>query len=196
MATLIESDLLVTLSSRWHWRKYDNHTFYRGLAGAGLKGVDLIALLPDGRLALIEFKNYHPRTRRGKTHPVKLKKVARLTDTLVRKHQDSLRAIRVIDRYYQSKWYYRWRTKLTRFFPLLPTDDPGFWTEAARRAQGPLPVVILLWLETPAVQPAYRNQLYAHLAAKLDPERSQFLMDGNGLDPIPGITVSLLGEDS
>lgn len=183
-----ESDLSLTLSSDWIVRKYDNHTFFRGLSGYGLKGVDFIVLLPDGRLGLIEVKNYHPRINpSGIAHPIKRIKAAKLAENLANKYFDSLRAIRVIERYYQRKWWYRSRYFLFSSIERLFNSDLYFYREAAKRARGPLPITIILWLETPKAAKTYRTKIFAHLANHLRPERGQLLLGGNGFSPIPGI---------
>jgi hypothetical protein len=186
-----ESDLQFTLSSDWVIRKYDDHTFFRGLSGFGLKGVDFIVLLPDGRLGLIEVKNYHPRRgRSGVLHPIKRKKAAQLANDLAGKYADSIRAINVIERYYLRHWYHRGRFLLLRPFERLLNSDLYFWREVARRANGPLPVTIILWLETPKAAKTYRTKIFAHLANHLSPQRGQLLLGGNGFSPIPGIKAT------
>lgn len=188
MAVYQESDLTFNFPPGWAIRKYDDHRFYRGLSGHGLKAVDFIALLPDGRLCLIEVKNYHPRMDEdGKLHPVDRKKAKELAGSLAQKYADSLRAIMVINRYYRSKWYFRWRQW---FFPSALfgfKSDLLFWTTAAKRAAAPLPTTILLWLETPKAAKRYRNKIYAHLANHLNPEEAQLLLGGNGFSPLPGV---------
>ena len=51
---LAESDLLFEFPDDWVVRKYDDTAAYQSLSGHGLKGVDFIALVPDGTLWLIE----------------------------------------------------------------------------------------------------------------------------------------------
>lgn len=189
-----ESDLLFTIAPNWVVRKYDDHTFFRGLSGFGLKGVDFIALLPDGRLGLIEVKNYHPRldSLSGQPHPIKRKKAASLAKNLGKKYQDTLRAIRVVRRYYRTKWYYRWRYVLLKPVERLLNSDLYFWHEAAARAESSIPATIILWLETPKAAKKYRGKIYAHLAQIINPEDGQLLLGGNGFSPIPGIKAERL----
>lgn len=190
VAQFQESDLIFDISPSWVVRKYDEHTFFRGLSGYGLKGVDFVALLPDGRLGLIEVKNYHPRLKEdGSLHPIKRKKAAKLAASLAHKYHDTLRAIRVIQLYYRRKWYYRLRYALFFPFEKAANSDLYFWHEAAKRAQSGLPVTIILWLETPKAAKTYRTKIYAHLANHIDPEKGQLLLGGNGFSPIPGIEV-------
>ncbi|PHI21606.1 hypothetical protein CEQ90_01980 [Lewinellaceae bacterium SD302] len=191
-----ESDINFTLAPSWVVRKYDDHTFFRGLSGFGLKGVDFIALLPDGRLGLIEVKNYHPRPDKvnGTVHPIKRKKAADLAKNLDQKYHDTLRAIRVVGRYYRTKWFYRWRFQLLYPFERLANSDLYFWKEASRRADGPIPVVIILWLETPKAAKKYRGKIYAYLSSRLEPEEGQLLLGGNGFSPLPGISAHRINK--
>jgi len=190
-----ESDLLFSFPRNWVVRKYDDHTFYQGLSGYGLKAVDFVILLPDGRLCLMEVKNYHPRRdERGREHPVDRKKAGALAKRLSEKYTDSLRVIGVIRKYYRRKWYYRWRYSLGRYLPLGYRTDLLFWHEAARRAEGQLPVSILLWLETPKAAKRYRAKIYAHLAQRVDPEATQLVLGGNGFSPLPGLSARRVGK--
>lgn len=183
-----ESAIDFFFPSSWAVRKYDDHRFYQGLSGYGLKAVDFVMLLPDGRLCLMEVKNYFPRTdERGKVHLVARKKAKSLAESLAKKYADSSRAIGIIQRYYQSKWYYRWRYALGQYLPFGYRADVLFWGEAARRMRGDLPVLILLWLETPSQAKRYRTKLYAHLAGTVNPAEVQLLLGGNNFVPLPGM---------
>lgn len=185
-----ESDLVFDIATSWGVHKYDRHKFFRGLSGHGLKGVDFIALLPDGRLGLIEVKNYHPRPKvDGSTHPVRRKKAADLAENLAKKFHDTQRALNVIQKYYRSKWYYRLRSFISWPLERLFNSDLYFYLEAAKRSQGELPVAIILWLETPKAAKTYRTKIYAHLANFIDPTEGQLLLGGNGFSPIPGISA-------
>lgn len=191
MQTFQESNLHFSFPKGWAIRKYDDHRFYQGLSGYGLKAVDFVILLPDGRLCLMEVKNYHPRTdENGKSHEVSRKKAKNLAANLARKYDDSLRAIRVIRKYYRTKWYYKWRYQLTRFFIFRFRSDLHFWYEAARRADNKIPTTVLLWLETPKAGKRYRTKIYAHLANHINPEEAQLILGGNGFSPIPGLEAA------
>ncbi|MEL6141383.1 MAG: hypothetical protein AAFQ37_11540 [Bacteroidota bacterium] len=186
MPTFQESDLTFSFPHSWTVRKYDAHRFYQGLSGYGLKAVDFIILLPDGRLCLAEVKNYHPRqNEHGEDHPITRKKAAKLAKSLARKYTDSLHAIRIIREFYQRKWYHRWGYFL--YGRLGYWTDLQFWHEAARRAEGQLPVTILLWLETPKAAKRYRTKIYAHLHTHIAPEKAQLILGGNGFSPLVGL---------
>lgn len=190
MSSFLESGLVFSFPPAWQLRKYDEHTFYRGLSGRGLKAVDFIVLLPDGRLCLIEVKNYHSRqSKDGQFHPVERPKASELANRLTDKYTDSARAIRVIDRYYRSKWYYRLRSLLFPAHLFGYRSDLQFWTEAARRLAGTQPTLLLLWLETPKAAKRYRSKIFAHLAQQTDPSAMQLLLGGNGHNPFTSLEV-------
>lgn len=181
-----ESDINFSFPNGWAVRKYDDHRFYQGLSGYGLKAVDFVILLPDGRLCLMEVKNYLPRTdAAGKLHTVERKRAKKLAANLAKKYADSSRAINVIQRYYRSKWYFRWRYAVGKLFPFRYRSDLLFWNEAARRSQNDLPTLILLWLETPSLAKRYRTKVYAHLADKVDAKKAQLMLGGNDFIPLP-----------
>ena len=186
-----ESDIDFSFPSEWAVRKYDDHRFYQGLSGYGLKAVDFVILLPDGRLCLMEVKNYLPRTDTGgKLHTVERKRAKKLAADLAKKYTDSSRAINVIQRYYRSKWYFRWRYAIGKLFTFRYRSDLIFWNEAASRSQSDLPTLILLWLETPSMAKRYRTKIYAHLANKIDPGKAQLMLGGNNFTPLPEMNAT------
>ncbi len=190
MNSFRESGLIFHFPPTWRLRKYDSHTFYQGLSGRGLKAVDFIILLPDGRLCLIEVKNYHPRLgKEGQLYPVVRPKASHLAGGLASKFKDSIRAIHVIHRYYRSKWYYRWRSALfpARLFGYR--SDLHFWTEAAQRLVATAPTILLLWLETPKAAKRYRSKIFAHLAQQTDSSAMQLQLGGNGNSPFERLEV-------
>lgn len=186
-----ESNIDFSFPSAWAIRKYDDHRFYQGLSGYGLKAVDFVMLLPDGRLCLMEVKNYLPRTgTSGQVHAVERKRPKKLATSLAKKYADSRRAINVIQKYYNSKWYFRWRYAVGRYFAFRYRSDLLFWQEVARRSQNDLPILVVLWLETPELAKRYRTKIYAHLASKVDPAKAQLMLGGNGFSPLPGMEAS------
>ncbi len=185
METYQESGLSFSFPASWEVRKYDSHHFYQALSGHGLKAVDFICLLPDEQLCLIEVKNYHPRpSEDGRFHAVHRKKASDLADNLAKKYGDSMRAIRVISRYYRTKWYYRWRLRLLPSAIFGFRSDLHFWTEAARRLDKNPAVIFLLWLETPKASKRYRTKVYAFLNSLVNSTGLQLLLGGNGYTPL------------
>ena len=135
--TYRESDLLLTFPPDWVVRKYDATAAYRSLAGHGLKGVDFICLLPDGRLWLIEVKNYTTRRKRGKVYAAKLRSPEDLSAHLTRKFHDSERLLRIVAESFRRRWYRRWQLAYQRWRGRpFPESNVWFWNEAARRSGG------------------------------------------------------------
>ncbi|MEM6398329.1 MAG: hypothetical protein AAF741_18400 [Bacteroidota bacterium] len=131
-----------------HWvRAFDEHRFYQAISGHGLKAVDFAVLPPEGPLQLIEVKNYHPRLdEQGIPYPVVHPTVDDLVEQLISKYSDSQRIIRVVDSYYQRKWYFRLQLQIASQVPkLFPDSDLLFWTRAEQRNQQfePQPVLFL-----------------------------------------------------
>lgn len=185
MKTYLESALSFSFPATWAVRKYDSHHFYQALSGHGLKAVDFICLLPDGQLCLMEVKNYQPRLGKdGRFHTVHRKKASDLAKNLAKKYSDSARAIRVISRYYRTKWYYRWRLRLFPAALFGYRSDLQFWAEAAQRLDNNQPTLLLLWLETPKASKRYRSSIYAHLNQLIEGTELQLLLGGNGYTPL------------
>ncbi|MEM8583839.1 MAG: hypothetical protein AAGF87_06200 [Bacteroidota bacterium] len=141
----IESDLPFTFPPD-HWvRAFDEHRFYKAISGQGLKAVDFAVLPPTGPLQLIEVKNYHPRLdAEGAPYPVNWPTVDQLVEQLIGKYEDSQRIIRIVNSYYQRKWYFRVQLHLASYLPVIWSDsDLLFWTSAAKRSEFEQPQAVL-----------------------------------------------------
>jgi hypothetical protein len=103
-----ESELHFKFPVDWIVHKYDEHRFYRYLSGSGLKGVDFIAI-HQGELILIEVKNYVTRSKKENYDPMEplLINPALYVKRYLRKFEDTLQLLDIIDRYYNRKWWYR-----------------------------------------------------------------------------------------
>lgn len=150
----IESGIHFKFGREWTVKEYDRHRFFQGLAGAGLKGVDFVALKRD-QLLLIEVKNYRVRSEFTTTNPVFtiLEDPTRFADSMAQKATDSLRGIRAAAGYYLRRRLTRWLSPLVLSLP-PQRHDWFFWTWAAHlsmRAQ----VHYCLWME---VEEDYRPQ--------------------------------------
>lgn len=124
-----ESGLRFTFSREfWQVRRYDSHTYFRGLSGAGLKGVDFIGIYKNQELVLIEVKNYQTGVdgRRSAFIHARLSDPQALAAALVAKMRDTLRAIGIIQQYLQRKWAYRLARPLMAWFPGL-APEWHFW---------------------------------------------------------------------
>ncbi|MEM9928948.1 MAG: hypothetical protein AAF840_03940 [Bacteroidota bacterium] len=160
--TFPESDLLFYFPDDWVVRKYDDTAAYQSLSGHGLKGVDFIALAPDGKLWLVEVKNYRPRisTRNGKEYRANRPRPEELAEHVAVKFLDSQRLIRIVDSYLRKYWWRRlqlwwigWRGKART------SSNYWFWSEAKRRCAQPAKVVFVLWMETPERKTSYDDVL-------------------------------------
>ncbi|MCB0704912.1 MAG: hypothetical protein KDC34_06355 [Saprospiraceae bacterium] len=100
-----ESGLDFRFDNRWIIRKYDEHTYYRGLSSAGLKAVDFIGIYQDTRAVFIEVKNY------GQRSPKKAEEILLDPDPFIermlKKITDTRIGIRAIHGYFSRNWIYR-----------------------------------------------------------------------------------------
>jgi hypothetical protein len=164
--TFQESGLVFHFPSDWLVRKFDSHHFYRGLSGFGFKGVDFIALPPEGPLLLIEIKNYFNRDPRvnAPVPPGQLPPPDVLADKLHEKSADTLQAILAIQRYYLRLWTYRfflpWSFRLRR-----SRSEWVFWTLAFRRAHTERQAQFVCWLESDDGQTDWLETLNTKLKA-------------------------------
>lgn len=143
-------------------RKYDDTVAYQSLSGHGLKGVDFIGLSPDGKLWLIEVKNYRPRIsdRNGKEYRANRKPPEILAEHVATKFIDSQRLIRIVDTYLRRHWWRRLQLWfLERRSPPPITSNYWFWAEARRRCEQDHNTVFVLWMETPERKTSYDDAL-------------------------------------
>ncbi len=174
---------------RWRVRKYDSHRFYQGLSSVGLKAVDFIVLTDAGELWLIEVKNYQPRQNGKKVFIPKIKSTDRLADSIHRKFRDSLRAIRIINQYYERNWFYRIMGPYLRRIG-GPNSDWHFWREAFLRSEAAAPPRLLIWIELDGARKNYRTRLFATLLKHFEGEAVQLEMGFGTRNPLAGMQVS------
>ncbi len=173
-----ESDLRFQFPDDWIVRKYDDTVAYQSLSGRGLKGVDFIALSPDGKLWLIEVKNYRPRVseRDGKEYLAKRKTPALLAADIATKFMDSTRLIRIVDAYLRRHWWRRLQLWWYGFRGKPNTNSNyWFWSEAHRRADDGERVVFVLWMETPERKTGYDDEVAA-LLQELMPTKTRVVV--------------------
>jgi hypothetical protein len=150
MTEFRESDIIFQFNENWVVNKYDEHRYFQRLAGAGLKGVDFLGIYNKEELVLIEVKNY--RIRYKEKAPTEIYHILENPEVLVekikQKSEDTLRAIRVINKLYQRNWFYKlWMPilKLLRNTPFT-VNTWLFWTRAQVLIEtGKFKVI--LWLE-------------------------------------------------
>jgi hypothetical protein len=192
MPVFEESGLQFGFDSRWTVRKYDAHRFFQGFSGAGLKGVDFIALSGD-TLLLLEVKNYRRRRSWQTENPFDriLEAPEAFAGHMAGKFLDTLRALRAIGTYYRRKWLFR----LLR--PILlrrsgAYSDWVFWAQVDTHLQGRQPVIAVLWLETERDQAAFREQLKLSLKNLLEDAVQEVQVCHLGTGQLPeGIQVRL-----
>ncbi|HMQ50083.1 MAG TPA: hypothetical protein PKA00_21860 [Saprospiraceae bacterium] len=143
-----ESGLFFCFSPDWVIKKYDQHKFYRGLSGVGLKGVDFLGIY-QGQLVLFEVKNYRRRAAWHKDNPLDIiiNDPAYLANAMSEKVLDTMTAIDAVWQYYRRKWWFR------LFSPLIdrfanPNLDAAFWAEAYQLMQQKEKLIAVLWFET------------------------------------------------
>lgn len=168
MMMFSESDLRFRFSDDWVVCRYDAHRYYRGWSGAGLKGVDFIAILRDETLVLMEVKNYSIRAAgsRGHTLEAILAQPEILTESFGRKIVDTLTAIDAVRQYWQRHWWRRWALRRYRKRPPR-SSEPAFWARVCELAEQPDTCMAVLWLESDAFSPALRQQLETQLTEEL-----------------------------
>ncbi len=143
-----EGGLQFKFGKGWTVKKYDRHRYYRGLSGAGLKGVDFICLHNREELVLVEVKNYTTRHNREmkKSFKVDTKPPEELAHSVQQKLADTLVAIDAVFQYYQRGWVFRKFQPLIRYWPWA-SFDRYFWTQAYELAQSRDTMRAVLWLE-------------------------------------------------
>lgn len=184
MNTFEESDLRLSFPESWIVRKFDETPAYHSVSGHGLKGVDFLCLAPEGRLWLVEVKNYR---RRKQEHRTLRRSPEALAEHVGRKIADSKRLIRIVNRAFQRSWWIRLRLA---WYALRPGPRPDshywFWAEAERRLAWPRRLTCLLWLETPEPGVHYEEAVAESLDEWLEPGNELLLaeMDRPGNVPL------------
>ena len=121
---------------------------------------------PDGKLWLIEVKNYRPRIsdRDGREYRAQRKTPALLAEDIATKFQDSQRLIRIVDAYLRRRWWRRLQLwwYVFRGKPNV-NSNYWFWSEARRRCEEKSGVVFVLWMETPERKTGYDDEVAALL---------------------------------
>jgi len=183
--TFAESDLLFSFPDDWVVRKFDDTVAYQSLSGYGLKGVDFIALSPDGKLWLMEVKNYRPRQNKGKEYRASRRQPRELAAHVAKKFTDTHRLLRIVDASLRKNWYRR--IKLLYLERLRPNTESNywFWSEAKRRADQADSVRYLLWMETPETRPDYDDATEQALLALLHPDATLFVVENERQKEVP-----------
>ncbi|HKK76477.1 MAG TPA: hypothetical protein VJ953_15460, partial [Saprospiraceae bacterium] len=94
----------------WQGRKYDDHAYFQGFSGVGLKGVDFIGIYQEDILVLLEVKNYTWRDTPFREKDVRqsLRGPEQIAAAVQQKMEDTLAGLRAIGIYYQRKQARSW----------------------------------------------------------------------------------------
>lgn len=182
-----------TFDQRWVVKKYDQHTYFQGLSGAGLKGVDFIGI-GQGQLLLMEVKNFCSRPEATDKLPITpfLDQPELLVDIFEEKVKDTLKAIATIKAYYDRSWLYRLSYPVIARMPVSKIDRI-FWTHAHALLLQPAQLWFVLWLEVDPPQTGLLTQLEPILKERLSPLADHvYLSSSQFLTFKRGLTVSLI----
>jgi hypothetical protein len=172
----VESRHRITFDGSWRVRAYDRSPWFRHVHGLGLKGVDFLALR-EGRLYLVELKNYAPEP--GRPAPL-LPAADRWLEDMEAKFADSLRMAGIVMATLRRHLLFRcWEWGALRL-AILRRMEPEwtFWmdVEAAIAAHRQIPVVWIIDGPDPS-----RNAAPGHWA----------MLRGKGpFEALPGLTAS------
>lgn len=176
----LESGLRFIFGPEWVVKKYDEHPYFQGLSGAGLKGVDFIAIHAGRKAVLIEVKNYRTRhnVEMDRFFEVLAKPAEELAIEMRRKTEDTLLAIDAVRQYYDRSWWYRRFRRLWIHWPWVQ-HNRAFWTRINELADQQLQVV--LWLALDEDDPnAYIDELERALKRQLSDLADEIiLVDGH-----------------
>jgi len=192
-----ESGLSFLFPEDWLVFKYDEHRFYTYLSGAGLKGVDFIAI-HQSELILVEVKNYSDRIIKEGFDPMEglLTEPETYAEAYYRKFEDTFRLLDIIEQYYNRKWWYR--NIFQRFKGVLSTKEhikteTGFWSRAIEILDKLKGVRLVLWLEfDPRLDAQTAKQLYDYFQKEIQaksPEGVLFSI-AHSKQPFPGIKAT------
>lgn len=158
------------------------------MSGHGLKGVDFIALSPDGKLWLIEVKNYRPRIsdRNGREYRANRKSPALLASDIATKFNDSKRLIRIVDAYLRRHWWRRFQLWCyARRGKPAANSNYWFWAESRRRCEATSEVVFVLWMETPERKTGYDDEVEALLLNQMTGNERIIVTESARADQVP-----------
>lgn len=184
MHSFSESNLLFQFPDDWVVRKFDDTIAYQSLSGHGLKGVDFIALSPDGKLWLVEVKNLRPNVTDSREYFAKRRKPDDLARHVWFKFRDSHRLLQIVVASLERKWWYSvW--KWYRSWLPSPNNIYWFWMEAHRRAEDETRLSYVLWMETPEGGAHYSAAVEEHLRSALPHDTLLWVVEMENNQDIP-----------
>lgn len=147
--------------AHWQVRKYDDHTYFKGFSGVGLKGVDFVGILDENLLVLLEVKNYTWKGTSFREKDVRqtLQYPDQIIAAVIQKMEDTLAGLRAIRIHYQRKQARTWRW-LDRF--RKKDEEQAFWNQATSLMEdGKL--LCLLWMEVEEEDAAFAKKVKQQL---------------------------------
>ena len=171
-----ESDLDFYFPATWAVRSFDQTKAFKSLSGHGLMGVDFIALTDDGRILLLEVKNYRPRYKHDREYRATRRPPGELADRVLKKFRDSERLIRTVNAALRRRWWVRTWLRWLHFRRDV-NNTYAFWAEAERRLADPAKRWYGLWMETPERNTDYDDAVARHLRRGLAEECSVFVTE-------------------
>ncbi len=171
MQQFTESGLIFSFDPDWRVYKYDEHRFYQGFSGVGLKGVDFIALQPGRSVVLVEVKNLRQYPRASPWSEL----ADSLIESVAPKVEDTLRGVAAIGQYYRRKW---WRPLLIGLprWASWRNSEWRYWDDVANCADRPEQLSVILWLESEKPPPGWRTDLHRRLRQRLRPVAGNVLI--------------------
>lgn len=178
----------------WVVCRYDQHRYFKGWSGRGLKGVDFIAVWQQEKLLLIEIKNYNPRSsgKGGQTAEAIRADPAILSDAFGEKIADTLTAIDAVRQYWQRHW---WRRLMAWWFRRRKAgrSETAFWVRVCDLALSPQNCVAVLWIEDEELDASFRKHLEQRLSYELSALAAQVVVCDTDSNPFSkdGLTAAL-----
>lgn len=180
-AAFSESGLIFEFAPGWRVVKYDEHRFFQGFSGVGLKGVDFLVLRPGEQLVLLEVKNLDQYPLQADWDTLG----SELVDAVGQKVEDTLRGLDAIHRYYARQWWHSWRDRLARWGIAPVQDEWAFWWEATRLAAQPGNLSVIFWLECGKSPSGWPAGLQRQLREDLQPLTGNVLVTNSKDIPAP-----------
>ncbi len=156
--------------TQWQVMKYDGHQYFKTLSGAGLKGVDFIGIYQQNQLVFFEIKNFraYPADSKGTFYLFEDSEL--FIENIHDKLEDTLTAIKVIIKYLNRKFWYRYFLKLEASIParFFYKQDWYFWHQIYTLWNSKATKTYVLWLEVDAKYSTQENDNFkATLEKKL-----------------------------
>ncbi len=162
---LLESGMQYAFDPQvWAVRDYDAHTFFAGLAGAGLKGIDFLTIFRTRRLVFWEVKHF--RYNQGAHSGAPNLPPDALAEQLITKVRDTIRGVGAVGGYYERLWRYRMLRNYLQHFP-TQRSDWAFFTRVNQLLLHAERCELLVWLEADPLPENYRRSLYQLLQQEL-----------------------------